>query len=203
MKKWGSMVVCVLAMSILLSPSLRAEIGFKGGLNFASQSFSVEGLAFSLSGVQRPIFGVFFSGRIGKYFAIQPEAYYSQKGTKTTALGETSEIRLSYLEIPVLAKFYIIPEGEAQPVLFAGPALGIKLSAKGISGGVSTDISEEIKGTDFGLIFGGGLEYNLGKALLIVDLRYNIGLANIYALTDMGAVSMKNKAFAVMIGVGF
>jgi len=204
MKKWVLSVICILVMTILLSPSLRAEIGFKGGLNFANQSWSAEGISLSMTSVQEPIFGAFYLARVGKYFAIQPEVIYSQKGTKYEILDESLKIRLSYLEIPVLVKFYVTPEGKAQPFLFAGPALGIKLSAKGIVDGESEDISDEYKGTDFGLVFGGGLEYDLGKALFIVDLRYSLGLANIIVEEESDIeATVKNKAFVVMIGFGF
>ncbi|UCD17580.1 MAG: hypothetical protein JSV44_01375, partial [Candidatus Zixiibacteriota bacterium] len=45
-----------------------------------------------------------------------------------------------------------------------------KMTSKG-----SPDINN-IKGTDFGLVFGGDLGFNMGQTTFFVDLRYTLGL---------------------------
>ena len=78
--------------------------------------------------------GGFVTYSINEIFAIQPELLYTMKGAKGTCewdgLCEEWKDKLTYLEIPVLAKFTIPTEGKIAPNLFIGPALGILLSAK-------------------------------------------------------------------------
>lgn len=201
MKKFGKIVVCIMAMSAIMSPCLRAGVGVKGGLNFANQSWSDGGMTITPSGVQLPVFGVYFSLRLGKYLAIQPEILYSQKGSKFTEDGYTDQITGSYIEVPVLAKIYIAPEGPVRPILFAGPAIGFMLSAEEAYDGESEDISDEVTGTDFGVVFGGGLEFKAGRAVLTLDVRYDMGLTDVEASSD--ELQVKNKTVSVMIGLGF
>jgi hypothetical protein len=193
MKKFGKIVVCIMAMSAIMSPCLRAGVGVKGGLNFANQSWSDNGSTFTPSGVQLPVFGVYFSLRLGKYLA-------SQKGSKFTEEGYTDQITGSYIEVPVLAKIYVVPEGPVRPILFAGPAIGFMLSAEEVYDGESEDISDEVTGTDFGVVFGGGLEFKAGRAVLTLDVRYDMGLTDVEASDEL---QVKNKTVSVMIGLGF
>ena len=58
-----------------------------------------------------------------------------------------------------------------------GPQLGLLMSAKLNSGGVSVDVKNGYKSTDFSFVFGFG--YLIKPAGLGFDLRYNLGLSNI------------------------
>jgi hypothetical protein len=158
-------------------------------------------------------FGGYLTFKIADIFAIQPEVFYTMKGSKleTTYLGETykEKVKLSYLEIPVLAKIIIPTQSSVKPCLFAGPALAIKLSSKDwyeIAGeSHEDDISDYVKGTDFGLVMGGGLDFGLGaanKGKITVDLRYTLGLTQIVNVEGL-TFDVKNGAFSLMIGYTF
>jgi len=155
-------------------------------------------------------FGGFVRFNISKMFAIQPEFLYTMKGTKMeeTFFGETMKLKmnLSYLEIPVLVKFMIPTSGGIKPSLFAGPALAIKLSAKTkveYAGETEEEDIEEMKDTDFGLIIGAGVDFELGflgQGKLTVDLRYNLGLTTI---SDVEDTDFKNGVVSLIVGYSF
>jgi hypothetical protein len=208
MKRFVFPLVLGLILLGVSSQAMLAEVGLKGGIIIANVNATGE-ISGSLSwkSVNGLIIGGFASIRVNDYFFLQPEIYYSQKGTKFEELilgvKYRDELKLDYVEIPVLAKFRLITKGNVFPSLFAGPYAAFKLSAKEeqeIAGVKETDDAEGVKSSDFGLVFGGSIDIKVGKMALILDVRYDLGLAKIL---DEEGESMKNNAFIAMVGIGF
>jgi hypothetical protein len=88
-----------------------------------------------------------------------------------------------------------------KPMVFAGPALGINLSCDDDG----FDCGDEIKSTDFSLVFGGRIEYALSSITLYLDGRYNLGLTDVVDVeeTELFDLSAKNRTWQFMAGVGF
>jgi len=173
-------------------------------------------------------FGGFLIYSISDMFAIQPELLYTMKGVKgetTVALDFYDEywnylgtydvtlkgtIKLSYLEIPVLAKIAIPTQGSVKPVLIIGPSLSFKLSAEaegemeveGYSESEEIDISDEVSGVDFGLVFGAGVDVLLASGTLTFDARYNLGLTNVPDI-EGESYDVKNAVISFMVGYAF
>ncbi|MGD2246398.1 MAG: porin family protein [Candidatus Aminicenantes bacterium] len=158
-------------------------------------------------------FGFFLTYSLMRSFAIQPEVLVSMKGARGegTILGEPFEfsVNMTYLEIPLLAKLLIQTGGKLKPNVYAGPALALKLSAKAVlkwAGQTEKEDVEDVKGTDFGLVFGGGFDYlvNLfGTAnpqKLIMDVRFTYGLMSI---SEDEEVDVKNAVIALLLGLSF
>jgi len=209
--------VATLFAASLAAPQASAQnikLGVKGGVNIADLGGSDVGDTKTKSGL---IAGAFAEFMIGDMFAVQPEVLYSQKGTKAAEAGVDAKLKLDYIEIPVLLKVNIPIEGsKVHPNVYAGPALAIKSSCKlsGSDGSVSIDldcddplivdaIGEEfpIKSTDFGLVFGGGISFDVGGADVGVDVRYNLGLTKILDVDP--STDTKNKVISIMGTVGF
>jgi len=181
------------------------EIGLKAGLNIADYKggWPDTGSKMGFCG------GAFITCSINEMFAVQTEFLFSMKGAnlgeivRTDEFGimiETSTIRevLNYLEIPVLGKLSLLPQNRVKPNLFAGPSFALKLSGKHKVGSQETNM-ENLKDTDYGLVFGGGVDFELGPGGLTVDARYNLGLTKIY---DSG-IDVKNRVISVMLGYSF
>jgi hypothetical protein len=181
------------------------EIGVKAGLNIADYKDGWRDTDSKMGFCG----GAFIIFSINEMLAVQSEFLFSMKGAKlgenvrTDEFGNiiaTSSIRevLNYLEIPVLGKLYVLPQSRVRPNLFAGPYFALKLSGKHRVGSQETDI-EDLKDTDYGLVLGGGVDFELGQGQLTVDARYTLGLAKIY---DSGA-DIKNRVISVMLGYSF
>jgi len=133
------------------------------------------------------------------------------KGAKAEReiLGETLKLttKVNYLEIPVLAKLSIPTKGTVKPSLFVGPSLAIKLSSKAkweYAGESEEEDIEELKSTDFGLVFGGGVDFALGQGKLTIDARYTLGLTKVGEPEEgEEEVDMKNGAISIMVGYSF
>lgn len=104
---------------------------------------------------------------------------------------------LTYLNVPVLANYYIIPGLAVK----AGVQLGFLLSAKHkgseLYDGVWHDFDESgtdgIKKMDFSIPL--GLSYEISD--FVIDARYNLGVANI---NDHGIGKIRNSVIMLTVG---
>ncbi|MBF01704.1 MAG: hypothetical protein CMP76_00245 [Flavobacterium sp.] len=159
------------------------KFGAKAALNLSNLTGDVEDNSMKV-GFQ--VGGLVEIG-ISEKFAVQPELVYSAQGTKFDGAGDPS-LNLDYLNIPVMAKFYVA-EGFS---LEAGPQIGFLLSAKAKSDAGDVDYKDFVNSTDFGVNFGAGYDVteniNLG-------VRYSLGLSNVNKEGD-DSIKNSNLAFA-------
>lgn len=135
--------------------------------------------------------GTIFGGSVqlplGSVITLQPEFLFLNKGTKFRERGSagTSNVRLDYLELPVLLRYDFSRE-TIGPHVYAGPSVGFnvgcKLEDKGNSLLPTTDCTDDDfrpKRLDYGVTIGTGVDFNLGGLAATGGLRYGIGLADI------------------------
>lgn len=168
------------------------KTGAKGGLNFATISDSDfdSRTGFVVGGFAK--FGIPLSP-----VSIQPEALYSQQGGEI----DGNEVRLDYLQIPVLFKYALIPAGPSQPNLFLGPYAGIRLVAEQEGGtgeifGGYSNIEDQTESVDYGLVAGGGVDIEVGNSIFTMDARYTYGFADVFSEGDG-----KHRVFAITFGI--
>lgn len=172
------------------------KFGLKAGLNIANQKFEMQGSSVTGNSIVGVQVGGFAEIKIVDKFAIQPEVLFSTEGSKLKADGEEVLFNLSYINIPVMAKFYPADKFSIQ----AGPQLGFLVSAKGsLNGGSKEDIKDGYKSTNFGLNLGAGYEFTDN---LLVDLRYNFGLSDIAKNNEEG-LKMTGSVFSIALGYKF
>ncbi|MBN2184753.1 MAG: PorT family protein [Candidatus Krumholzibacteriota bacterium] len=194
-------LVIALALVALMSSSVFAEgmtLGFKGGLNLANLSGDdIEGMKMKLCFGG----GVFLNYQITESISLQPELLFVMKGAKVDEDEVDAGFKASYIDIPVLAKFSVPMEGAFAPCFFAGPYIGFNMSAKMYFEDEEIDFKDSVKSTDFGLVFGGGFDYDMGEGYLSFDARYALGLTT---LDDSDLEEdVKNTGIMFMVGYGF
>jgi outer membrane protein with beta-barrel domain len=207
----------VFAGAALLMPARAAAqgitAGIKAGLNNSNISLDFPG---DDTGAPTPKSrnGLIIGGFVGKDFnpkgGILVEVLYAQAGTKLSFTEEdgtaiNQEIKVDYIQIPVLGRVNFKASNAAVVHIFGGPAFAFKasqsekLTINGIE--VTVDPADEanIKDTDMGLTVGAGLD--IGR--LLIDVRYTWGLMNINNDTGTNEPDVKTKQFAVMFGIDF
>ncbi len=168
-----------------ISAQAQMQLGLKAGLNLANLSGDDAGSPDSKTGFA---FGGFFTYQFSPMFAIQPEIYYSMKGATENITFEGTTVDLTYtfdyIEIPFLIKFMIpIKESNVKPAIFAGPYFAINTTAKvkaEYQGQSEEEDLDELKSSEFGLQFGGGIGFPVGNGELGFDVRYILGLSTIF-----------------------
>ena len=193
MKKIILMVVMVFTFGFVNAQGKEdMAFGIKGGLNISTiTNADVDGVnSKSLVGFHVGFFGEFM---LGDKFAIQPEVLYSTQGTKIELKGD---LKLDYIAIPVMAKYYVADSFSLE----LGPQIGFLVSAKAKSGGESEDVKDELKSTDVSLNF--GLGYDITENFMI-GARYNLGLTRLQDELLPGEDESKNSVFQISIGYKF
>lgn len=162
----------------------KIKFGAKGGLNFASITGDDSKGSDMVTSFN---FGFLSEIPISEKFSFQPELMYSGQGYSFN----NNTIALSYLNIPLMGKYYIA-KGLS---LEAGPQIGFLFSAKN----AKTDVKNSFKTFDFGVNF--GLGYKLDNGLNF-GARYNLGLTDINNL-DNSSNKYKNEVFQISVGYFF
>lgn len=170
-------ILLILCVAVSAQDSVRGVIGkgLKLGFGIANISTDYEELNDLLDSRVGFSGGAFLTYAINRQFAIQPELLIVTKGAEKDLFIFSAHWNLDYIEVPVLLRMDLAPDGNLHPLLMAGPALDLLLSSKLHVIGEEFDVKDYTKGIDFGLVFGGGLEYKH----FTFDMRYTMGLAGI------------------------
>lgn len=195
----GLAAALVMMFSFDASAQMSVNKGLKGGLNFASFSLDPEPEGGSTSSQTGIAGGLFIELDLLGPLDIQVEGLFSQKGSKFKSdAGGESTTKLSYLEVPVLAKISIPLAPTMSYNVHAGPALGFKLSES-----FDPEINSEadfFKSSDLGAVVGLGLKFNALVSFVTIDARYTLGLSNV---SDSDTGEAKNRSLTLLVGLGF
>jgi hypothetical protein len=204
-----------LAAALGLSiPAQAAEVtgGLKTGLNISD---FVGSDASPASGTKAPRAGLAIGGYLvfplqQASFKIQTECLITVKGAtyKGDVLGShyESRLKLTYLEIPVLARFDIKSRSGAKPAFLIGPSFGIKISARSESHAIGysdTGNVENIKSFDPGVLIGGTVDVPAGRGAISLEARYTRSLTTISESTGGETPDIKNSVITILLGYRF
>jgi hypothetical protein len=196
----------ILAAVVLILPASASaqQAGVKGGLNFASLP-PEEDEHPDIPPRLGPVAGVWVRMLSASRLSFQAEALFSEKGVHWNFSPDVSiEIRIRYIEIPLLARAdFGSPAAARRVYVVGGGAPAFRLSARGTSkfegGEGSRDIDNEIEAVDLGLV--GGLGVELGRGL--IEARYTHGLLRINTDDNEPNDRLNNRVFSVTAGFRF
>ncbi|OBX21105.1 MULTISPECIES: porin family protein [Bizionia] len=218
------LLVCA-AVAVFSIGSLSAQdvrFGVKGGVNFANLAgdFGVAGFDEDFQDAEMKV-GFHIGGlvelKLTEKFALQPELLFSSQGFKSNYYDFDDRkvdynVNLSYVNIPIMAKFFPIDGLSIE----AGPQIGFLVSAKNEFNDYNNedldpdeseiDTKDLYKSLDFGLNFGASYEMASG---LFFTARYNLGLSKVddedfYGdVADFGIFSFSRKNRVIQLSAGF
>jgi hypothetical protein len=201
LKMKNQLVLLTVFFSLLIVSSygqkVKTKIGLKAGLNLANISNGQDNISFSpemkadfQAGAVVNLHWGFrneLSGLGTGLWGLQPEVLYSRQGFAVD--GEA--VQLSYITVPVLAKYYPTKEISIE----AGPYFSYLLSvspASTVIDGAEIPLSDLKGGKDAGLAFGVGYEFAKG---LNLSARYNLGISDV-----ANNIKWKNNVIAISVG---
>lgn len=186
------------AAAIVAGTSTASAQGFswgpKVGLNVSSMSHTDMNAKVGFTA------GVFGELRTNDWFAVSAEVLYSRQGvTEKWTDGDTGQkikdrIKSHYLNVPVLANFYVTENLALKTGIQAGFCLGareiIKMDGQKSKNGVgnafhTADISIPV-----------GISYDLGP--IVLDARYNFGVSH-----ALKGGESRNNVFQLTAGLRF
>ncbi|WP_162126094.1 porin family protein [Flavobacterium phycosphaerae] len=212
-------VILIMAMMVLTVTSTVAQtdptttvdnrdkmfIGIKGGVNL-SNVYDSEGEDFVANSKFGFAAGGFIAIPIGKYFGVQPEVLFSQKGFKSTGtfLGNSYEMTRTtdYIDVPLLISFKPV---ENVSLLF-GPQFSYLLKQKDdFKGGTISSTQEDefsndnIRKNTFCLT--GGADFNVDH--LVIGVRAGWDVKNNNGDGTSTTPRYKNMWYQATIGYRF
>ncbi|MBO6794011.1 MAG: PorT family protein [Balneolaceae bacterium] len=169
----------------------RAQLGIKGGVNFATFNDANDAQ-------YRPgfVFGTFLDLPVeNSPLSLQPELLFAQYGSNIEDSDAYFEV--DYIQIPVLLKFDFAAESNTTPNVYFGPYLSFTTSSEVKNENFAINFEDETEPTDFGAIVGIGFDTENAQ----IGFRYTAGITNI---EDSSFESdAKNGAFSVTVGLKF
>lgn len=197
----------IFSLSLLFISSIafsQLGLGVKGAFTMSSLSTDIKDYEKAAkSGYQ---IGAFV--RIGDKLHLQPEAYFTAKTGELEVKGLDLQQSLTFstIDVPVLIGYKILDPPTLNVRLQAGPVASFVLDKKitFTSNGVEEDAPGEhldsFNDLNWGLQFGAGVDF----LFLTVDVRYELGLNNIYDApndnTDGDPSEFKNNVFFISLG---
>jgi hypothetical protein len=187
MKKLSVLVLAMLFIGEIFAQHTPA-FGLKGGLNISDLKFkvpsgNVEPEHSTALGVHA---GFLAHMHLSKNIGLQPELLYSGQGMELTTGSSTFDVKLNYLNLPVMIQ-YMFDNGFR---VEAGPQFGLLLNAKIQDNTGTTSITKNYKKGDVGLGF--GLNY-LTYSGFGIGGSYNLGLGNINKTEGATANKIYNR----------
>ncbi|MBK8829991.1 MAG: PorT family protein [Saprospiraceae bacterium] len=160
--------------------------------------------------------GIFLGFNFSDNFGLQGEAIYSTLNQKYTEDDVEKEIKLEYINIPLLLSFNT---GKLKPVNFnvvAGPQIGISVGSELFTsdgGDPDNEAVLSVKKGDLGFAYGAGFDFGLNAAR---TFRLGLGFRGVYGLIDISDNSNNNstnsyyvldkahiKTYSAYLGVSF
>lgn len=205
------------ALGGLLWPAeLRAQgasLGLLAGANVSDQAGNDRRVYETTNDLIGFIGGGFARLDLSTRFAVDAQALFVMKGGEQNAErvqdGEKpNQLRLTYLEFPLLLRFRLLAGGSVRPEVFAGPTLSFQLSCRfdEVPSGESSpedcvDAGILTRSTDPGISFGGALDIAAGPGSVVVEGRGNVSLRSV---DDSAAeLDVRNRFLSLMVGYRF
>ena len=211
-------IALLIALTVFgLTQTNAQNFGFKGGYNYSSFNGEVA-KDNSLKGLSGFYVGALLELPLGDVISLQPEVIYSRQGAawereyNLPIVGKTTlknDIKLDYLNIPVMAKVNLGPlflQGGVQFGFLVGkPEVSYTTGNRRISQTVDKDAYASF---DFGV--GAGLGVKLNQHFF-VETRYTYSLTNVFDPNDKHFKSslisdgdnFKNSVFSIGLGMKF
>jgi hypothetical protein len=193
--------MCLALVSAVSANAQEIDFGVQAGVNFAKLSGDNVEDADGRTGINVGLTGEYM---FNESIAIFAGALYSQQGLQSEDSGVESKLKLDYINVPVLLKYYV---GESGFSIDAGPQIGFLVNSEfEVTGGPFSGTSDANAET-IDLSAGGGLSYKFleGTTLegLAIGARYMIGLSNVFKDNDTFGDDLTNSVLSVNLGYRF
>ncbi|KPL07906.1 hypothetical protein AMJ86_02455 [bacterium SM23_57] len=218
-----SMLCTVLTLIAVTTPAITET---KFGVKVGASSSTLQRTSSGIDEDQKSLWyfsgGIFLRFDLNPTVKFQPELLYVRKGARWEDSEESdnysasykSEQKWEYLEIPMLMVITPKTNMSISPNFYLGPAPAFLLKARydysynssysenGYTYNNSFSYSGTIGGVrnvDIGIILGGGLDIPAGDGLITTDIRYNLGLGNLYNTSS----KIHHRCLSFLVGYRF
>lgn len=202
--------VLISFVAVSASAQKKFTFGPKAGFTVANLHADDDGQNDQISGVKTGlVVGAFAEYRAVKWFAVSADVLFARKGAQNDFSISTSEFstntennyKLSYIDVPVMANFYVTKrlalKAGIQPSFLVGAKNKMSATVNGESQNETIDLKDDMNSVDFAIPVGISYSFKMG---LVLDLRYHIACTNL--LKD-GDYKLTNQVATLTVGWKF
>lgn len=183
-----AVALCLTAVSAAPALAQRTAAGVEGA--FSLSRISPDSPGTTISRGPGLLAGAYVLVPLFSTVGLQVELVYAQKNTHLTS---TSDLKLDYVELPILAKLKLVKT----LYLVEGVALGFPVRAHtSTSSGADLDVKSQIKTPDVGLVIGGGIPIRK----FAIEVRYEGGFKTVFTSAD---AFQRNRSLSLLARVHF
>lgn len=156
---------------LTFAAAAHAQFGVRAGIG--SSNFSNGDVQRGFTSLIRPHFGVYYGMKATEKLTVEPGLFFSGKGIRTccnTSTKKEFEESLSYLDIPVLARYAFSSTFN----VFVGPQAGFLLARTYTSGDEKFTDTAPVGGYEIGGVFGVGYQMSSG---INIQTSYDFGIS--------------------------
>ncbi|MDD3108583.1 MAG: porin family protein [Alistipes sp.] len=140
--------------------------------------------------------GVFADYRLNGWFGVSADLLFSREGAKWSSDNSSMTQKCNYLNLPILANFFIMEDMAFKVGIQPGVNLSDKIKIKADGHEITNSNTGDFKAFAFAIPV--GLSYEFADKIM-VDARYNIGVSSI--LNENKEV--RTNGFALTVGYRF
>lgn len=142
---------------------------------------------------------------------IQRGAFASSEGGGPFSGKTTATIKLNYISLDAIGNWVFVRNDNNAFRLFVGPYMDVFMSGNtdvevtsslGNISSTDTLTTDDVKSTGFGIAFGVGADLNVGKGVLALNVRYDLGVTDI-ATESMTSDPVFNRGFQIQLSYLF
>lgn len=204
------LLVLISFVAVSASAQKKFTFGPKAGFTVANLHVDDDDQNDQVSGVKAGlVIGAFAEYRAVKWFAVSADVLFARKGAQNEFKMSTSEFnmetennfKLNYIDVPVLANFYVTKrlalKAGIQPSFLLSAKNKVSQKSNGESINETVDLKKEMNKVDFAIPVGISYSFKMG---LVLDLRYHIACTNL--LKD-GDYKLTNQVASLTVGWRF
>ena len=204
------LLVLISFVAVSASAQKKFTFGPKAGFTVANLHVDDDDQNDQVSGVKAGlVIGAFAEYRAVKWFAVSADVLFARKGAQNEFKMSTSEFnmetennfKLNYIDVPVLANFYVTKrlalKAGIQPSFLLSAKNKVSQKSNGESINETVDLKKEMNKVDFAIPVGISYSFKMG---LVLDLRYHIACTN---LPKDGDYKLTNQVASLTVGWRF
>jgi len=193
MKRTILLLISICSISTAFSQSISP--GIRIGANLSDWNVTgASGTGLKTLSLTNPEIGVFVNFKTSRSFSVEPGVIFTTAGATFKYDADETDFNLTYLQVPVLAKYNL----SKRFTLFAGPQVGFLLKATAKTGANDKEDAKTLfKKSDVEVST--GMQYNFPIGISM-GLKYATGLTAIYSTADE---KIKNYSFGVNLAYQF
>ena len=225
-------------LTLIASGSAYAQIGIKAGITVSNFYYTDRNmdpyldfdidlrpyLGYDVEWVQlgdqkpvnSPYFGAYYNYKFSKKFSFRPELFFTQKGVNLNQFDYERviyRVKISYLELPLSIGYQFISKEKFTTEFYLGGYGAYALNAYKKTAAHDAEVEKKqiknVREFEAGMHLGFHLRFKVSEKFIPLDIRYFIGLTDLFEMPDdqakiyHSAQKTKNTGFNLTVGYEF